>query len=144
MVERLDNAGASGSLHAVFARLRELIRAHEATFAVSDDLPERYGLQAPVGPATVRAWGGKVKTAHIPIAWVEMRKNYVSYHLIGIAGNAKLIAQLSQPLRAQMQGKTCFNFKAVDEALFQELLAVTAESLRGLRAAGFIAAESGA
>jgi hypothetical protein len=111
---------------------------------VSDNTPDRYSLRAPVGPATVRAWGGKVKTTHIPIAWVEVRKNYVSYHLIGVDGNTKLIAKLSEPLRARMQGKTCFNFRTVDEALLQELQAVTAESLRGLRKAGFIADVLGA
>jgi len=38
-----------------------------------------------------------------------------------------------------MQGKTCFSFKTVDEALFDELRSVTAESLRSLKRAGFIA-----
>jgi hypothetical protein len=68
-----------------------------------------------------------------------VRKNYVSYHLMGIDGNAELIAGLSQPLRARMTGKSCFNFTAVDEALFEELQGATAASLRALKKAGFIA-----
>ena len=122
----------------VFARLRELLQAHQADFTITHDTPERYGLEGPVGPATVRAWGGKVKTSKIPVAWVEMRKTYVSYHLMGINGRAKLIAGLSKPLRARLQGKTCFNFTAVDDALLRELQTVTAESLRGLKKAGFV------
>jgi hypothetical protein len=37
-----------------------------------------------------------------------------------------------------MQGKTCFNFKTVDDELFAELSRVTGESLHGLQAAGYI------
>jgi hypothetical protein len=43
-------------------------------------------------------------------------------------------------LRAHMQGKSCFNFKTVDEALFRELARVTAESLHGMKKAGYVAA----
>ena len=126
------------SLQPVFARLRDVLRRYQAEFSVSHDTDGRYGLEAPVGPATLRAWGGTLRTAKIPVAWVETRKNYVSYHLIGVDGNAKLIASLSGSLRARMQGKTCFNFKTVDETLLLELQTVTAESLRGLEKAGFI------
>jgi hypothetical protein len=41
-------------------------------------------------------------------------------------------------LRAHMQGKSCFNFKAVDETLFGELERLTAESFIGMRRAGYI------
>jgi hypothetical protein len=124
----------------LFECLRDLLKTHAGGGAVRHDTAERYGLEAPVGPSTVRAWGGKVKVASIPVAWVEVRKSYVSYHLMGIDGNAKLLASLSEPLRSHMQGKSCFNFKVADEALLTELQAVTAESLRALRTAGFIAA----
>jgi hypothetical protein len=128
----------SDAFQPVFARLRDLLQAHESDFAITHNTTDRYGLEAPVGPATVRAWGGKVRTPKIAVAWVEMRKTYVSYHLMGLNGNAKLIASLSKPLRARMQGKTCFNFTAVDDALLRELQTVTAESLRGLKKAGFV------
>jgi hypothetical protein len=131
----------SPPLQRVFARLREVLLAHQAGFSVSHDTAGRYGLEARVGPATVRAWGGKIKMERIPIAWVEVRKSYVGYHLIGLDGNAKLIASLSAPLRAQMQGKTCFHFNTVDETLLLELRRVTADSLRGLGKAGFISDE---
>ena len=128
----------SGTFQPVFARLRDLLQAHEGGFAVTHNTPDRYGLEAPVGPTTVKAWGGKLKTAKIPVAWVEIRKTYVTYHLMGVNANTKLIANLSKPLRARMQGKTCFNFTTVDDALLQELQTVTAESLRGLKKAGFV------
>jgi len=133
----------NSELQSVFGRLRELLAAHASEFAIAFDTTDRYGLEAPVGPATLRAWGGKARIPHIPIAWVEIRKAYVSYHLIGLDGNTKLLANLSQPLRARMQGKTCFNFKAADDSLIRELASVTADSFGGLRRAGFIAPATG-
>jgi hypothetical protein len=99
----------------------------------------RFGLEAPVGPATIKQWGGKAKAPKMPVAWVEVKKSYVSYHLMGIYMNPKLEGKLTDPLRSRTQGKSCFNFKTADEALFQELSDVTAESLVTLRKAGFIA-----
>ena len=125
-------------LEAVFARLRDVLAAHASEFAVAEDSAERYGLEAPIGPATVHAWGGKVRTQTIPVAWIEMRRAYVSYHLMGIAGDSKLAAGFSAALRARMQGKSCFNFKAVDDALISELARVTAQSLLGMRKAGYV------
>lgn len=130
------------SLQTVFKHLRSLLQTHEADYTVGRDTTAHYGLDAPVGPATIKAWGGKAKFPKIPVAWVELKKNYVSYHLMGINGNARLEAKLSGPLRARMQGKTCFNFKEVDDALFQELNTITAESLQALRKGGYIADEN--
>ena len=128
----------SSKLQSVFLPLRDLLRAHAASFSVARDTETHYGLDASVGPATVRSWGGKVKTQSIPVAWVSIEKAYVSYHLMGVSGNAKLLASFSEELRAHMQGKSCFNFKAADDALFNELAHVTSESLTGMRKAGFI------
>jgi hypothetical protein len=66
--------------------------------------------------------GVKVSTPTVPVA----------------CGNAKLIGTFSQELRAHMHGKSCFNFKTVDDALLKELEQVTAESLRGMQGAGYI------
>ena len=55
---------------------------------------------------------------------------------MGIAGNSKI--EISAQLRARMQGKTCFNFEATDDAAFVELSRVTRESLDGLRSAGYV------
>jgi hypothetical protein len=65
-------------------------------------------------------------------------KNYVSLNLMGIYVNLRLKAKLSEPLRARMQGKSCFTFKDVDEVLFRELGKVTAESLAALKRGRFI------
>lgn len=125
-------------LAAVFAHLRKVLAAHASGFSVAHDSAQRYELDAPVGPATVRAWGGKIKAQTIPVAWVEVRKNYVSYHLMGVAGHPTLAATLSPGLRAHMQGKSCFNFNAVDDGLTPELARVTEQSLLGMKRAGYV------
>jgi hypothetical protein len=125
------------ALRSVFTNLRELLAAHAAEFTVAESA-QKYQLEAPIGPATVQAWGGKVRTQTIPVAWVEVRKAYVSYHLMGIASNSRLVASLSAGLHAHMHGKSCFNFNKVDSDLMPELGRVTSESLLGMKKAGYI------
>jgi hypothetical protein len=128
------------SLEPTFNRLRTVLQEQKADFSVNRDTATHFGLEAPVGPATIKAWGGKAKAPSMPVAWVEVKKNYVNYHLMGMYMNPKLQAKLSGSLRAHMQGKSCFSFKEVDEALFQELGKVTAESLVALKKGGFVGA----
>jgi hypothetical protein len=46
--------------------------------------------------------------------------------------------QHSKELKSRMQGKSCFNFKSIDEELFSELDRLTVESMVGMKKAGFI------
>ena len=79
---------------------------------------------------------GLVLHAPIPHPWdpgkpmwfgaVQPMKNYVSYHLMPIYGSEALAATISPGLKKRMQGKSCFNFKTVDAALFAELGVLTA------------------
>ena len=122
----------------IFVRLRGILEKHSATLTVKADAPDHYSLEAGAGPAALRAWGGKVRRPVIPVAWVQVGKAYVSYHLMGIYGNTRLLDGVSKELKARMQGKTCFNFKVVDEKLFKELDRLTAQSIAGFRKAGYI------
>lgn len=96
-----------------------------------------------MGPATLRAWGGKVKRPRMPVAWVTTGKAYVSYHLMGLA-SPTVRSVLSKPLAGRMQGKTCFNFKTLDEPLFGEPEEVTVWALAEFRNSGFVAPEESA
>jgi hypothetical protein len=78
----------------------------------------------------------------IPVAWVEIEKAYVGFHLMGISGNGQLLAGISARLKAHMHGKTCFSFRALDEPLFQELEQLTATGIRSFEEAGFISVKS--
>ena len=128
----------NSKFESVFVRLREILEKHSAALTVKADVPGHYSLDAGAGPAAVKAWGGKVKKPRIPVAWVQVGKAYVSYHLMGLYGNTRLLDSLSRELKARKQGKTCFNFKVVDEKLFKELDHLTAQSIAAFRKAGYI------
>ncbi len=128
----------AGDLHAVFARLRAVLGAHAAGLVVAEDSARRYELAAAPGPATLQAWGGKLRRTRIPVAWVALEKGYVGYHLMP-ADHPAFRQGLSQALAARLDGKTCFDFDAQDQKLFAELADATARGLAAFREAGFIA-----
>ena len=59
---------------AVFVRLRAILDKHGADYSVGRERRDYYSLVAPVGPATIRVWGGKKKSASMPVAWVQIGK----------------------------------------------------------------------
>jgi len=126
----------SKEFDSVFENLRAILQRQAGSLAVADDGPKRFCLEAPIGPATLKSWGGKVKRETIPVAWTEIGKAYVSFHLMGLEAAT---AAISPALKARLQGKTCFNFAKPDTALFAELEAVTAQSIAALRKAGYCA-----
>jgi len=128
----------TGDFGDVFASLKAVLKKHAGALAVSDDTSTKYCVEAPVGPATLKSWGGKVRRPRIPVAWVEIGKSYVSYHLMGVAVPT-VQAAMSKQLNARMQGKTCFNFTATEPALFRELDTLTAASIAAFKKAAFIA-----
>jgi hypothetical protein len=56
---------------------------------------------------------------------VRLGKQYVSYYLMCVYAAPELSRNMSPELKKRMQGKSCFNFTKVDEALFAELKALT-------------------
>ncbi len=66
-----------------------------------------------------------IKGRELWFGGVEIKKNYVSYHLMPVYMNPGLLEDLSPELRKRMQGKSCFNFKKVDEKLFSDLRDLT-------------------
>ena len=56
---------------------------------------------------------------------VRLGKNYVSFYLMSVYASPELLKTMSPELKKRMQGKSCFNFKAVDKKLFKELRALT-------------------
>ncbi|HKE86605.1 MAG TPA: hypothetical protein VKB50_22775 [Vicinamibacterales bacterium] len=126
---------SANDFDAVFADLRAILKRQAGTLAVSEDAPNRYSLEAAVGPATLKAWGGKAKRPTIPVAWSEVGKAYVSFHLMALGA---MPGTMSKALAARMQGKTCFNFSSRDPELFKELEDVTSRSITAFRKAGFI------
>ncbi len=132
----------NSDFESAFSRLREILEKRSAALTVKADAPGHYSLEASAGPAALQAWGGQRRKQRIPVAWVVVSKAYVSFHLMGLYGNSRRLDGMSKELKARMQGKTCFNFKAVDEKLFRELEQLTTDSITDFRKAGYISEES--
>ena len=113
----------------VFVRLRSILQKHAGALSVKHDTASSFCLEVGVLPTH--------KTA-FPIAGVELRKAYVSYHFMPVYANPKLLDGFSAKLNARMQGKSCFNFKSCDEDLFKELEQLTAKGFAAFRNAPFM------
>lgn len=61
---------------------------------------------------------------------VKINKSYVSYHLMPVYVNPLLLEGVSGELKKRMQGKSCFNFKVYDQAIFEELATLTRKSFQ--------------
>lgn len=69
---------------------------------------------------------------------VQIKKSYVSFHLMPVYSNPELLEGISGDLRKRMQGKSCFNFKDLDESLLIELAALVAAGYAKYEEQGYI------
>jgi len=102
----------------VFDRLRKILEPHSIHLKVTADAPDHYCLEVAYSPKLKKAF---------PVAWVKISKAYVSFHFMPVYMFPKLRDGMSDKLRARMQGKSCFNFKVMDETLFKELENMTTD-----------------
>ena len=65
-------------------------------------------------------------------------KNYVSFYLMPVYADPALLEGMSLELKKRMQGKSCFNFKTKDVALFKELKALTRKGYQSYVKSGWI------
>ena len=100
----------------VFAKLKAIFKPYAKKMVVVQDTPKCYYLD----------------THHImknkkPLCFgaVRLGKNYVSFYLMSVYARPELLKGMSPELKKRMQGKSCFNFKEVDEKLFKELKQLT-------------------
>lgn len=69
---------------------------------------------------------------------VQLKKSYVSFHLMPVYFRPDLLASVSPDLKARMQGKSCFNFSTLKPALIEELAALTDACYATYREQGFV------
>ena len=100
-----------------FRRLRTVLRRHADNLVVTKDEPALYYLD----------------TAHVmknkkPLYFgsVQIRKRYVSFHLMPVYVFPDLLEPVSPDLMKRMQGKSCFNFTAISDGHLAELERLTA------------------
>jgi hypothetical protein len=103
-------------LDSTFASLSAVLRKHTEGMLVKTDEPGNLYVELP--PATPkdkpRFFGA-----------VQIKKAYVSYHLMPVYEDPSLLEGTADALRKKMQGKSCFNFSAEDPKLFKQLDTLT-------------------
>ncbi len=121
----------------VFARLRALLQAQKGWKVITDS-PTEYSIAGEVGPAALKAWRDEKRFPVVLLGSAKTGKACVSYHLMGVYGNPKLVSTLSPALKKRMQGKSCFNFVSTGESLLEELADLTTRSIEGMKRGGFV------
>jgi hypothetical protein len=96
----------------VFERLRAILTPYASRMVVRKDTPQEYYLD---GYPTLKSSQGMF------FASVKVNRKYVSFYLMPVYVFPDLLGAISSGLRQRMQGKSCFNFKQMDEALFNDL-----------------------
>jgi hypothetical protein len=69
---------------------------------------------------------------------VQVKKAYVSFHLMPVYVRPELLERISPELKARMQGKSCFNFASSDKLLFKELAGLTKAAYASYKEHGFV------
>jgi hypothetical protein len=100
----------------IFAKLKAIFQPYVKKLDVAQDNQTYYLLN----------------TRHImknkqPLCFGGLRlgKAYVSFYLMSVYACPDLLKSMSPELKKRMQGKSCFNFKEIDEKLFKELAKLT-------------------
>lgn len=106
----------SKNFDTIFARLKTIFQPYAKKMDIAEDSEVCYLLN----------------TRHImknkqPLCFGGVRrgKAYVSFYLMSVYASPDLLQAMSPELKKRMQGKSCFNFKEVDEKLFKELKQLT-------------------
>ena len=115
----MTDSMAGPDLAPVHDRLRAILAPYRDRLHVSKDGPRGMTLELPEYAG--QPWGFAAGT--------RLGKRYVSYYLMGVYGDEGLGESISPELKRRMQGKSCFNFTRIDEALFRELEHLTAKSI---------------
>ena len=95
---------------AVFARLVDLLRPCAPGLLLKTDTETNHYLEETRSTGKPQLF-----------AAVQMKSSYVSFHLFPVYCKPELLDQISPALRKRMQGKSCFNFKRLDQLPEDEL-----------------------
>ena len=115
------------NLKLVYAALVKIMKKHEKNLKVSTDNKSNYLLTGPMSKKFKKElWFGGV----------QIKKNYVSYHLMPVYMYSDLVKEIPIELKKRMQGKSCFNFKKIDKDLFRQLAELTDKSYKTFKQRG--------
>ena len=106
----------------IFAELRAIMLEAAPGMTVAEDSP---------GNLTLRTHWIEARTGQPAwFGWIAIKKSYVAYHIMPLYTLAALEAAVPEGLARRRQGKTCFNVKIADEAVFAQLRQLTALAAR--------------
>jgi hypothetical protein len=116
---------------AIFEQLKAILAPYAPYLVVYKDSDQAFAMNCP-----------KEVKKGMPMFFgaAEIRKAYVSFYLMPIYNNPALLEGISPELKKRMQGKSCFNFKKADEALFAELNILTEKGFEWFCQEGWISA----
>ncbi len=104
----------------VFEHLKNILKPFEPKLNVTADTPSVYSLDGPYSEKWQR---------QLFFGSAQIKKNYVSFYLMPVYMFPDLLKGVSPELKKHMQGKSCFNFKKVEPALFEELAGLTGKGM---------------
>lgn len=100
----------------IFTKLKSFLEQYETSLTVLHNKSDNYYLNTPATESNKKSefFGA-----------VQVKKTYVAFHLMPIYYYPELLDNISKELKNKMQGKSCFNFKDIDDKLFAELNSLT-------------------
>jgi len=120
-------AADAGSPNALFVALRALLLPYIDRLAVVHDSNEHFYVNC-------RNLDAKGKAQFFGAVKVSGRKHV--FHFMPAYDFPEILAGLSPELKKRMQGKSCFNFDALDPDLLRELEGVITDGAARYQAAG--------
>ena len=112
-----------------FERLKKILQKYEKRLTVVTNQPGNYYLDA--------GYSEKFKKT-IFFGAATIKKNYVSFHLMPVYAFPDLLKGISPALKKRMQGKSCFNFTTIDDAMLAELAELTKSGVERFRETGWV------
>jgi hypothetical protein len=100
----------------VFEQLKNILKPYAGQLTLKADTSDTYYLDGPYS----EKW-----KKELFFGSAQIKKNYVSFYLMPVYMYPELLQDISPGLKKRMQGKSCFNFKKVEPALFEELAELT-------------------
>ncbi len=113
----------------IFAHLKEILVPYSQRMVVAIDKPDNFYLN------TYHTMKNKKP---MYFGSTKINKNYVSFHLMPVYVFPDLLEIISPTLNKRRQGKSCFNFKATDTKLFQELKELTEAGYKKYKGANYL------
>jgi hypothetical protein len=128
-MRKAPKSPGTSEFRAVFSALHAILSKHEPLMRVVQDKPDNYHLDAGYSERWKR---------DIFFGGIRLNKSHVSFYLMPVSLHPELLKRVSPELKQRMEGKSCFNFRTVEPALFQELTALTKQGLERFKKEGLL------